>query len=130
VGVGSVLAAALIIGRGSRGGSTSLLVVATSERDPSERRALHVLRQWPFHGSRGGPPSSDVRLVGGEHDADPVLKDARPVASALPWTMSASRAEVGSLGGSEDSWWSVRPGDGGAAPNGSGEEGRVQACST
>jgi hypothetical protein len=66
-------------------------------------------RQWSppvkgIHRSRecctscsGGPPSSgsDVHLIGGEHGADPALEAARPVASALPWTTSASQAEIG-----------------------------------
>jgi hypothetical protein len=49
---------------------------------------------------------------------------ARPVASALPWTTSASGAEIGLPDGSRDSWWSVRPGDRGAMPDGSRDEGR------
>jgi hypothetical protein len=69
----------------------------------------------------GGPLSSDVCLVGGERDADLALRAARPLASALPWTTSALGAEIWSPGGSGDSWWSVWPGDGGAAPGGSGE---------
>jgi hypothetical protein len=39
--------------------------------------------------------------------------------------MSASRAEIGSPGGSGESRWSVRPGNRGAAPGGSGEEGHL-----
>jgi hypothetical protein len=123
VGDGSPLTAMLIVERGSRGGSTSLSVVAAGEGDPSEWRALCVLRQWPSHGSEGGPPSSDIRLIGVERVADLALRAARPMASALPWMTSASWAEIGSPGGSGGSWWSVRPGDGGAAPGGSGEEG-------
>jgi hypothetical protein len=95
VGDRSPLAAVLIVRCGSTGGSTSSSVVAAGEGDPLERRALHVLRRWPSHGSEGGPPSSDIRLVGGERDADPVLRVAHPMASALPWTTSASGAEIG-----------------------------------
>jgi hypothetical protein len=40
------------------------------------------------------------------------------VVSALPWTMPASKAEIGSPGGSGDSWRSVWPGGGGAVPDG------------
>jgi hypothetical protein len=120
---GSPLEAALIVGHGRRGGSTLPSVVAASDGDPSERRALHVLWRWPSHESEGGPLSSEVRLVGGECGTDPTLVTARPVASALPWTTSASGVEIGSPGGSRDSWWSVHPGDGGAVPGGSGEEG-------
>jgi hypothetical protein len=48
---------------------------------------------------------------------DPALKAARHVASALPWTMSASGAEIGSQDGFGHSWRSVRPG-GGVTPGG------------
>jgi hypothetical protein len=106
-----------------------MLVVVAGEGDPSERRALRVLRRWPSHGSKGDPPSSDVCLVGGDHDADPALGAERPMASALPCTTSASEAEIGSPGGSGESWWSVWPNDGGVTPSGSGKEGRRQACS-
>jgi hypothetical protein len=128
VGDGSPLAAVLIVGRGSTGGSTSPSVVATGEGDTSEWRALCVLRQWPSHGSEGGPSSSDICLVGGEHDTDLALRAERPMPSALPWTTSASRVEIRSPGGYGDSWWSVRPSDGGAAPSGSGEDSHRQAC--
>jgi hypothetical protein len=111
-------------------GSLLASVVAAGEGDSLEQRALRVLRRWPSHGSEGGPLSSDVCLTGGEHGADPALGAARPVMSALPWTTSASTAEIGSPGGSGDSWWSVQPGDGGAAPSGSGKEGHRQAYST
>jgi hypothetical protein len=77
---------------------------------------LHILQRQP-HGSEGGRLDSDVRLRGGEHDADPSLDVARPVASA-------SGAEIGSPDGSGHSWWSVRPCDGGAPPGGSRDEGR------
>jgi hypothetical protein len=116
MGDGSPLAAALIVGRGSRGGSTSSSVVIVDEGDPSERRALRVLRLWPSHGSEGSPLSSNVCLIGGERGANPALEAARPMVSTLPWTMSALRAEIGSSGGSGDSWWSVQPADGGWRP--------------
>jgi hypothetical protein len=45
---------------------------------------------WPSHGSEGGPPSSDVCLIGGERGVDLALRAAHLVASALPWMMSAS----------------------------------------
>jgi hypothetical protein len=60
---------------------------------------------------------------------DPALGAARPVLSALPWMMSASGAEIESTDGSRDSWWSVWFGGRGAAPGGSGDEGRRRACS-
>jgi hypothetical protein len=69
----SPLAAVLIVGHGSRGGSTSPSVVIVGEGDPSKRRALCVLRWWPSHGSKGGPSRSEVCLVGGEHGVDPAL---------------------------------------------------------
>jgi hypothetical protein len=127
---GSPLAAMLIIGHGSRGGSTSPSVVTAGEGDPSERRAMRVLRWWPSHGSKCSPQSSDVYLVGGERGADPALRAARPMASALPWMTSASGAEIRSPNRSGDSWWSVWPSDGGAVPGGSSEEGCQHACST
>jgi hypothetical protein len=61
VGNGSPLVAALVVGHGNRGGSTS----------PSGVTA--ILRQRTPHGSEGGPPSNDVRLGGGECGADPAL---------------------------------------------------------
>jgi hypothetical protein len=91
---------------------------------------LRVLQWRPSHGSEGGPPSSDVCLRGGERGADPTLRATCPIVSALPWSTSASRVEIGSPDGSGDSWWSVRPGDGGATPGGSGDEGHRQVCST
>jgi hypothetical protein len=97
VGDGSPLAAVLIVGRGSR--------VDRHHRQVS----LSVKR---IH--RGGD-----RDVVAAHGA------ARLVASAIPWTMSASGAEIGSLPyGFGDSWWSVCPDDEGAAPGGSRNEGR------
>jgi hypothetical protein len=51
------------------------------------------------------------------------------VTSALPWMTLASGAEIRSLDGSGDSRWSVRPGDGQAAPGGSRDEGHRQVCS-
>jgi hypothetical protein len=81
---------------------------------------LCVLHWRPSQGSEGDPPSSDIRLGGGEHSADPALEVARPVASAFPWTTSASGVEIGLLDGSRNSWRSVRPCDGGAASSGSG----------
>jgi hypothetical protein len=72
VGDGSPLATTLIVGRESRGGSTSSSVVAAGEGDPLEWRALRILRRWPSHGSKGGPPSSDI-----------CLGVAHPVASTL-----------------------------------------------
>jgi hypothetical protein len=91
---------------------------------------LHVLRQWPSHILEGGPPSSDVRLGGGEHGIDPALGAAPPMSLALPWMTSASRVEIGSRSGSGDSWWVVWPSDRGATPGGSGDKGHRQACST
>jgi hypothetical protein len=70
MGDGSLRATTLIIGCGSRGQSTSPSVVTTGEGDPSERRALRVLQQWPSHGSEGDPLSSNVHLIGGERGAD------------------------------------------------------------
>jgi hypothetical protein len=90
---------------------------------------LCVLHWRPSQGSEGDPPSSDIRLGGGEHSADPALEVARPVASAFPWTTSASGVEIGLLDGSRNSWRSVRPCDGGAASSGSGDEGRRQVYS-
>jgi hypothetical protein len=55
---------------------------------------LDVLRQWPSHGSQDCPPSSDVRLGGGERGTDPTHGAAHPMSSALPWMMAASRAEI------------------------------------
>jgi hypothetical protein len=122
VGDRSPLVAALVVRRGSNGGSTLPLVVVVGEGAPSEQRALHVLWRWPSHGSEGVPSSSDIRLVGVERGADPALGGSHPVASALPWTTLASGVEIGLPDGSRDSWWSVWPDDGGATPGGSGEE--------
>jgi hypothetical protein len=99
---GSPLAAALIVGRVSNGGSTSPSVVAAGEGDPSDRRARHVLRRWTSHGSEDDPPRSDVVLVGGERGTDPALGATRPVASVLPWTTLASGVEIRLPGGSGD----------------------------
>jgi hypothetical protein len=87
---------------------------------------LRVLRRRPSHGLEGSPPSSDVHLRGGECGVDPTLRVACPVASALPWTASASEAEIESLNGPGDSWRSVWHYDGGAGLGGSGDEGRRQ----
>jgi hypothetical protein len=57
---------------------------------------LRILQRQP-HGSEGGRPSSDVRLRGGEHDAETSLDVARPVASA-------SGAEIRLPDGSGHSW--------------------------
>jgi hypothetical protein len=84
---------------------------------------LRVLRRRPSHRSEGGPPNSNVRHEGGERGVDPTLGIARPVESALPWTASASRAEIRSCDGSGDSWRSVRHCDGGATPGEFGDEG-------
>jgi hypothetical protein len=97
---GSPLGAVLIIRRGSWGGLTLSSMVTTGKGDPSERRALHALQRCPSHGLEGSPLSSDVCLLGGEHSADPAIGAAHPVASALPWMTSTSRAEIG---GSRDS---------------------------
>jgi hypothetical protein len=91
---------------------------------------LRILRWWPTHGSEGGPPRSDVHLRGGERDVDPTLTATRRVTSALPWMTSASGAKIGLPDGYGDSWWSVRPSDGGVVPSGSRDEGRRQAYST
>jgi hypothetical protein len=90
VGDGSPLAATLIVRRGSRGGSTSPSVVTAGEGAPSEQRALHVLRRWPSHGSKGGPPSSDI-----------CLGVARPVASTLGLRVwrSGRPVDLGTHGG-------------------------------
>jgi hypothetical protein len=124
VGDGSLLAASLIIGCGSRGGSTLLSWVVAGERDPSRRRARHRCSPWGYVSCGGGPPSSDIRLRGGERGTDLALGVARPMASALPWMTSASGVEIRSADGSGDSWWSVWPCDRGAPLSGSGDEAR------
>jgi hypothetical protein len=84
---------------------------------------LRILRRWTPHGSEGGPPSNDVRLGGGECGIDPAL-------GVVHLVMSASGVEIGSPDGSGDSWWSVRPSNGGAATGGSRDKGHRQVCST
>jgi hypothetical protein len=60
---------------------------------------------------------------GGERCADLALGVAHHVALPLPWTASASEAEIGSPDGSGDSCRSARHCDGGALLGGSGDEG-------
>jgi hypothetical protein len=60
---------------------------------------------------------------------DLALEVARPMTSALPWMTSASGAEIGSLDGSGESWWSVWSSNGGSAPGGSRDKGRRQVSS-
>jgi hypothetical protein len=77
--------------------------VTTGDGDPSVQRARRGCSPRGYMCCGGGPPMDRK--------------------AALPTVMSASGLEIGSLDGSGDSWWSLRPGDGGAAPGGSRDEG-------
>jgi hypothetical protein len=69
--------------------------------------------------------SSSVKGIhrGGVCGANAAHGAAHLAVAALPWMTPASGTEIGSPDGSGDSWWSVRPGNGGAAPGGSGDKG-------
>jgi hypothetical protein len=118
-----------VVWRGSRGGSTSSSGVIAGEGDPLGRSAWRVCNLWGYASCGSGPPSSGVCLEGGERGADLALGAACPMAAVLPWMMLSSRAEIGSPDGSEDSWWSVQPDDGGPTSVGSGDKGHQQVYS-